>query len=110
LRGVGHGVEQDPQNVGSVARSTHDPPHAVSPGAHVDAQVPREHTRSLGHAPSHAPQWSWLVAVFVSQPSVVEWLQSLRLASHEPTAHTPSAQVAVAYPIEQGVQVSAAQP
>jgi hypothetical protein len=54
----GYGFAQDPQCIGSVCKSTHDPPQAVSPSAHDAAHVPFEQTRSLEHALRHPPQWS----------------------------------------------------
>jgi hypothetical protein len=60
---------------------THSPPEHVSPAA---------------HAWPHVPQFSALLAVFVSHPSARTWLQSAKPALHEPMSHELAAQAAVA--------------
>jgi hypothetical protein len=107
---AGHALAHEPQCIGSVVTSTHEPLQAVSPFPQEVAHVPLVHTRSSAHAFPHPPQCSWLVAVLVSHPSETAALQSARFAWQEPTAQAPPTHAAVPLAIEQGVHASASHP
>jgi hypothetical protein len=58
LLAAGHTVPQAPQWLASVAVSTQDALHTVSPAMQVSRHIPRSQSCPLGHALSQPPQWA----------------------------------------------------
>ncbi len=98
---AGQVVVQRPQCVGSVARFTQAPLHAVRGEAHVAVHTPEEHTWPAPHGVPQPPQLALSVRMFTSQPFDGLASQSRCPVVHEPTAQAPPTQVAVANDSEQ---------
>ena len=65
---AGQVVVQRPQCVGSVARFTQAPLHAVRGEAHVAVHTPEEHTWPAPHGVPQPPQLALSVRMFTSHP------------------------------------------
>jgi hypothetical protein len=95
-------IPHEPQFAASVASFTHEPLHAVSPAAQLEAHTPAVQTWLLAQAFAHAPQWAALVWRLTSHPLAGCVSQSAYPVLHVPTLHCPDTQVGFAFGTAQG--------